>query len=47
MVVKLSLDLLGWVYFGYDLCYHFGYWQGFAEVFDLIAIFGVVKVWPL
>ena len=47
MVVKLSLDLLGWVYFGYDLYCHFGYWWGFAEVIDLVVVFGVAEVWPL
>ena len=44
---KASLGVLGWVCFGYDLCYHFGYWWGFAEVFDLIIVFGIVEGWPL
>ena len=42
-----SLDLLGWVCFGYYLYYHFGCWRGFAEVFDLIIVFGIVEGWPL
>ena len=44
---KASLGLLGWVCFGHDLCYHFGCWWGFAEVFDLVVAFGVVEVCPL
>ena len=44
---KASLDLLGWVYFGYDLYCRFVYWWGFAKVVDLVVVFGVKEVWPL
>ena len=43
----VSLDLLGWVYFGYYLCYHFGCWRGSIEMLDLVAVFGVAEVWSL
>ena len=42
-----SLDLLGWVCFGYVLSCSFGCWRGFIEILDLVVVFGVVEVWPL
>ena len=42
-----SLDLLGWVCFGYVLCCRFGCWWGFIEILDLVVVFGVAEVWPL
>ena len=42
-----SLDLFGWVCFGYCLYCHSGYWRGFVEILDLVVVFGVVEVWPL
>ena len=42
-----SLDLLGWVCFGYALYCRFGCWRGFIEILDLVVEFGVAEVWPL
>ena len=42
-----SLDLLGWVCFGYCLYCHSGCWRGSVEMLDLVAVFGVAEVWPL
>ena len=42
-----SLDLLGWVCFGYCLCCHSCCWRGSIEMLDLVAVFGVAEVWSL
>ena len=42
-----SLDLLGWVCFGYCLCCHSSCWQGSVEMLDLVAVFGIAEVWTL
>ena len=33
-----SLDLFGWVCFGYCLCCHSSCWQGSIEILDLVAV---------